>query len=43
MTAATVLYSENSYPDDSVERRIYGPDVRVIFPQASASLADLVG
>ena len=38
---ATVLYSENSYPDDSVERRIYGPDVRVIFPKASASLADL--
>ncbi len=39
--AITVLYSENSYPDDSVERRIYGPDVRVIFPTASASLADL--
>jgi phosphoglycerate dehydrogenase-like enzyme len=38
---ATVLYSENSYPDDSVERRIYGPDVRVIFPKASNSLADL--
>ncbi len=37
----TVLYSENSYPDDSVERRIYGSDVRVIFPKASASLADL--
>jgi C-terminal binding protein len=37
----TVLYSENSYPDDSVERRIYGPDVRVIFPKSSASLADL--
>ena len=37
----TVLYSENSYPDDSVERRIYGPDVRVIFPKASASVADL--
>jgi phosphoglycerate dehydrogenase-like enzyme len=41
MTTATVLYSENSYPDDSVERRIYGPDVRVIFPKASDSLADL--
>jgi phosphoglycerate dehydrogenase-like enzyme len=41
MTAATVLYSENSYPDDSVERRIYGPDVRVIFPKTSNSLADL--
>jgi len=37
----TVLYSESLYDDDSVERRIYGPDVRVIFPQASASLADL--
>jgi C-terminal binding protein len=37
----TVLYSENVYPDDSVERRIYGPDVRVIFPQATNSLADL--
>jgi phosphoglycerate dehydrogenase-like enzyme len=37
----TVLYSENSYPDDSVERRIYGSDVRVIFPKASTSLADL--
>jgi phosphoglycerate dehydrogenase-like enzyme len=41
MTSATVLYSENNYADDSVERRIYGPDVRVIFPSASASLADL--
>ena len=37
----TVLYSENNYPDDSVERRIYGPDVRVVFPQKSSSLADL--
>jgi phosphoglycerate dehydrogenase-like enzyme len=41
MTAATVLYSENIYPDDSVERRIYGPDVRIIFPKASNSLADV--
>jgi phosphoglycerate dehydrogenase-like enzyme len=41
MTAATVLYLENIYPDDSVERRIYGPDVRVIFPKASDALADL--
>jgi phosphoglycerate dehydrogenase-like enzyme len=41
MTTATVLYSENVYPDDSVERRIYGPDVRVIFPKTSNSLADL--
>lgn len=39
--SATVLYSENIYPDDSVERRIYGPGVRVIFPGATASLADL--
>src|SRR6202044_1008285 len=37
----TVLYSENIYPDDSVERRIYGPDTRVIFPTSSDSLADL--
>ncbi len=37
----TVLYSENVYPDDSVERRIYGPDARVIFTQSSALLADL--
>lgn len=42
MPTATVLYSEKSYADDSVERRIYGPDVRVIFPSAvSNSLADL--
>jgi phosphoglycerate dehydrogenase-like enzyme len=41
MIAATVLYSENNYPDDSVERRIYGPDVRIIVPHASASLADI--
>ncbi|MSP00340.1 MAG: C-terminal binding protein [Acetobacteraceae bacterium] len=37
----TVLYSENNYPDDSVERRIYGPDVNLVFPDATASLADL--
>jgi C-terminal binding protein len=42
MTAATVLYSENNYPDDGVERRIYGPDVRVIFPATTTnSLAEL--
>jgi phosphoglycerate dehydrogenase-like enzyme len=41
MTTVTVLYSENSYSDDSVERRIYGPDVRIIFPKESNSLADL--
>src|SRR5690348_16781559 len=38
---ATVLYSENIYPDDSVERRIYGPGVRVIFPRTTDSTADL--
>ncbi len=37
----TVLYSENVYPDDNVERRIYGPDVRVVFPKQSTSIADL--
>jgi C-terminal binding protein len=37
----TVLYSENIYGDDSVERRIYGPDVRVILAGATASVADL--
>lgn len=38
----TVLYSEKSYPDDSVERRIYGPEFRVIFPaEPTGSLADL--
>ena len=38
----TVLYTDKSYPDDSVERRIYGPDVRVIFPPAVTNgVADL--
>lgn len=38
----TVLYTEKSYPDDSVERRIYGPDVRVIFPKEQTNgLKDL--
>ena len=38
----TVLYTEKSYADDSVERRIYGPDVRVIFPkEPTTGLADL--
>ncbi len=41
MSAATVLYSENNYSDDSVERRIFGPDVRVIVPKVSTCLADL--
>jgi phosphoglycerate dehydrogenase-like enzyme len=39
--AFTVLYSENIYPDDSVERRVYGPEVRAIFPGPTGSLADL--
>jgi len=39
--ATTVLYSENTYPDDSVERRIYGPDVRVIFPRTTDALSNL--
>ena len=37
----TVLYSENNYPDDSVERHVYGPDVNVVFPKATTSLTDL--
>src|ERR1700747_3302602 len=38
----TVLYTEKSYPDDSVERRIYGPECRIIFPAApTTSLNDL--
>ena len=38
----TVLYSEKSYADDQVEREIYGPDVRVIFPKEPTNgLADL--
>ena len=36
----TVLYPESDYPDDSVERRIYGPDVRVVFRNA-ATISDL--
>ena len=35
----TVLYAENNYPDDSVERRIYGPDVNIVVPQRHDSLA----
>jgi C-terminal binding protein len=37
----TVLYSENPYADDTVERRIYGHDVRVIFPRSTEALSDL--
>jgi len=36
----TVLYPETIYPDDSVERAIFGPDIRVLFREA-ASLGDL--
>ncbi len=37
----TVLYAENIYGDDSVERRIYGPDVRVILAGPTASVAGI--
>jgi phosphoglycerate dehydrogenase-like enzyme len=37
----TVLYAENNYPDDSVERRAFGPDVTILIPNATNSLADL--
>ncbi|MBV9735618.1 MAG: C-terminal binding protein [Acidisphaera sp.] len=36
----TVLYAEGMYPDDSVERSIYGPEVRVLM-RATPSLAEL--
>ena len=36
----TVLYPERMYPDDTEERRIYGPGARVIMRDAT-SLADL--
>jgi phosphoglycerate dehydrogenase-like enzyme len=32
----TVLYPEADYPDDSVERRIFGPDARIIMRKARA-------
>jgi phosphoglycerate dehydrogenase-like enzyme len=38
--AWTVLYPEKLYADDSVERGIYGPEVRVVFRDAR-TLADL--
>jgi C-terminal binding protein len=38
----TLLYAENNYPDDSVERRIFGPDVTLLVPQRpTGSIADL--
>jgi phosphoglycerate dehydrogenase-like enzyme len=30
----TVLYAEDDYPDDSVEREVFGPDVRVLVSRA---------
>ncbi|MBU6497725.1 MAG: C-terminal binding protein [Rhodospirillales bacterium] len=36
----TILYAEKVYPDDSVEREVYGPDVRVLM-RAAGTLADL--
>lgn len=38
--ALMVLYPEALYPDDSVERTIYGPEVRVLFAGVNA-IADL--
>jgi phosphoglycerate dehydrogenase-like enzyme len=37
----TVLYSENIYGDDRVEREVFGPDVRVVLPGPTRSLADV--
>ena len=36
----TVLYSENMYADDSVEREVFGPEVRILVRNPRA-LADL--
>ena len=36
----TVLYAEKVYPDDSVEREVYGPDTRILM-RAANTLADL--
>lgn len=40
--AVTILYPEALYPDDSVERRIFGPDVNVVFrdTQKPSELSD---
>ena len=38
--AVTVMQAEGLYPDDSVEREVLGPDVRILQPVA-ARLADL--
>ena len=37
----TVLYAENIFGDDTVERRIYGTVVRVILAAPNRSLADI--
>ena len=37
---ATILYAEKPYPDDSVEREVYGPDARIVM-RAANTLADL--
>ena len=37
---ATILYPEKLYPDDSVEREVYGPDMRVLV-RGTADLSDL--
>jgi C-terminal binding protein len=37
----TVLYSENIYGNDSVERRVFGPDVKVILAGPAKSLTDI--
>ena len=38
----TILYSEHMYPDDAVERDVFGPDVRVLVraPRTLAELSD---
>ena len=36
----TILYPEALYPDDSVEREVYGPEVLVVM-RATTKLADL--
>jgi hypothetical protein len=33
--AGMVLYSETLYPDDAVERGIFGPDIGVVFARAA--------
>ncbi len=35
----TILYSEAMYPDDSVEREVFGPDARILMPGAESVAA----